>query len=66
MRQCLVRGNAKDLVLSPPDSEEFIFLARRVGYTTDDWQAGARHLQTDIEQHMKQTKEFFERTFGAL
>ena len=44
MRQCLARGNAKDLVLPPPDSEEFIFLARRVGYTTDDWQAGARHL----------------------
>jgi len=62
----MVRGNAKDLVLPPPDSEEFIFLARRVGYTTDDWQAGARHLQTDIEQHMKLTKEFFERTFGAL
>lgn len=66
MRQCMVRGNAKDLVLPPPDSEEFIFLARRVGYTTDDWQVGARHLQTDIEQHMKLTKEFFERMFGTL
>jgi len=62
----MVRGNAKDLVLPPPDSDEFVFLARRVGYTTDDWQAGARHLQTDIEEHMKQTKQFFERTFGAL
>ncbi|MDP1946484.1 MAG: hypothetical protein Q8L77_03200 [Nitrospirota bacterium] len=62
----MVRGNAKDLVLPPPDSEEFIFLARRVGYTTDDWQAGARHLQSDIEQHMGKTRKFFERTFGAL
>lgn len=62
----MVRGNAKDRVLPPHDSDEFIFLARRVGYTTDDWQAGARHLQTDIEQHMKQTREFFERTFGKL
>ena len=62
----MVRGNAKDLVLPPPDSEEFIFLARRVGYMTGDWQADARHLQTDIEQHMKLTKEFFERTFGTL
>jgi [glutamine synthetase] adenylyltransferase / [glutamine synthetase]-adenylyl-L-tyrosine phosphorylase len=62
----IVRGNAKDLVLPPPDSDEFIFLARRVGYTTDDWQAGARHLQTDIEEHMTLTKGFFERTFGAL
>lgn len=62
----IVRGNAKDLVLPPHDSDEFIFLARRVGYTTDDWQAGARHLQTDIEEHMRSTKTFFERTFGTL
>ena len=62
----MVRGNAKDLVLPPADSDEFIFLARRVGYTTDDWQAGARHLQTDIEEHMTLTKQFFQRTFGKL
>ena len=62
----MVRGNAKDRVLPPVDSDEFIFLARRVGYTTDDWQAGARHLQTDIVQHMTLTKEFFERTFGKV
>jgi glutamate-ammonia-ligase adenylyltransferase len=62
----MVRGNAKDLVLPPADSDEFVFLARRVGYTTDDWQAGARHLQTDIEQHMTLTKKFFEQTFGQL
>ncbi len=62
----IVRGNAKDLVLPRPDSDDFIFLARRIGYTTDDWQAGARHLQTDIEEHMRLTKEFFERSFGQL
>ncbi|MBM4127709.1 MAG: hypothetical protein FJ247_10235 [Nitrospira sp.] len=62
----MVRGNAKDRVLPPVDSDEFIFLARRVGYTTDDWKAGARHLQTDIEQHMNQTREFFEKTFGKV
>lgn len=62
----MVRGNAKDRVLPPVESDEFIFLARRVGYTTDDWQAGARHLQTDITQHMTLTKGFFERTFGRL
>jgi len=62
----MVRGHAKDLVLPPSDSEEFIFLARRVGYTTDDWQAGARHLKTDIEEHMRKTREFFERSFGKL
>ena len=62
----MVRGNAKDLVLPPSESDEFIFLARRVGYTTDDWQAGARHLQTDIEEHMKKTREFWEKSFGKL
>jgi glutamate-ammonia-ligase adenylyltransferase len=62
----MVRGNTKDLVLPPPDSEEFVCLARRVGYTRDDWKAGARELQSDIQQHMTLTKQFFERTFGAL
>jgi len=62
----MVRGHAKDLVLPPPDSDEFIFLARRVGYTTDDWQAGARHLKTDIEEHMGRVREFWERQFGKL
>ena len=62
----MVRGNAKDRVLPPVDSDEFIFLARRVGYTTDDWEAGARHLHTDIEQHMQQTREFFEQMFGKV
>lgn len=62
----MVRGNAKDLVLPPTGSDDFIFLARRVGYTTDDWQAGARHLQSDIEEHMGRTREFFEKQFGKL
>ena len=62
----MVRGHAKDLVIPPADSEEFIFLARRVGYTTDDWQAGARHLKTDIDEHMGRVREFWERTFGKL
>jgi glutamate-ammonia-ligase adenylyltransferase len=62
----MVRGNAKDLVLPPPDSEEFVSLARRVGYTTDDWRACARHLQADIAHHMRATREFFTQHFGIL
>ncbi|MDF0676251.1 MAG: hypothetical protein P0120_18225 [Nitrospira sp.] len=62
----MVRGNAKDRVLPPVDSDEFIFLSRRVGYTTDDWQAGARHLETDVQAHMGKVKEFFSRTFGKV
>jgi glutamate-ammonia-ligase adenylyltransferase len=62
----MVRGHTKDLVLPPPDSDEFIFLARRVGYTTDDWHAGARYLQADLDRHMKQTRVFFEEMFGKV
>lgn len=62
----MVRGNAKDRVLPPVDSDEFIFLARRVGYTTDEWQAGARHLEMDVQEHMGKVKEFFTRTFGKV
>lgn len=62
----MVRGHAKDLVLPPSDSDDFVFLARRLGYTAEDWQAGAKHLQSDIEQHMSGTKKSFERKFGTL
>ncbi|HLZ32842.1 MAG TPA: hypothetical protein VKP13_02410 [Nitrospira sp.] len=62
----MVRGNAKDLVLPPAESDEFIFLARRVGYTTDDWQAGARHLKSDVEDNMRNVREFWKRSFGKL
>lgn len=61
-----MRANAKDLVLPSPDSEESIFLARRGSYTTDDWQAGARHLKSDVEKNMKRVREFWERSFGKL
>jgi len=46
---CRVRGDAKDLVLAPTNSDAFIFLARRVGYTTDDWRARARQLKSTVE-----------------
>ena len=62
----IVRGHAKDLVLPPRDSEGFVFLARRVGYTTETWEEGACKLDTDIRRHMKRTHEFFTRRFGNL
>ena len=42
----IVRGNAKDLTIPRPDSEEFAFLARRLGYETD-----LSRLQSDIATH---------------
>ena len=56
----MVRGNTKDLVLPPPESDEFIFLARRVGYMTDDWQAGARRF---AETHPNQVEALIALSF---
>lgn len=61
----IVRGHAKDLVLPPRDSDAFIFLARRIGYTAEEWQEGARKLEQDIQRHMAFAREFFTRRFGA-
>ena len=52
-----VSDAASDRLFQLFDSDEFIFLGRCAGYTTDNWQAGARHLQTDIEKHMTLTKQ---------
>ncbi len=42
----MVRGNAKDLTVPPPDSEEFAFLARRLGYGHD-----TARLRDDLVRH---------------
>jgi glutamate-ammonia-ligase adenylyltransferase len=60
----IVRGNARDLLLPPEDSEEFIFLARRMGYQSRDWALAASRLQRDIRKHMAETRRFFNARFG--
>jgi len=62
----IVRGHAQDLVLPPRDSEGFVFLARRVGYTTETWEEGAKKLDSDIQRHMGVTREFFTTRFGSI
>ena len=62
----IVRGHAKDLLLPPRDSEGFVFLARRVGYTTETWEEGARKLDSDIQRHMDVTRGFFTTRFGPI
>ena len=62
----IVRGHAKDLVLPPADSEAFVFLARRVGYTTESWEEGAQKLHADIQRHMGVTRGFFTTRFGPI
>lgn len=62
----IVRGNAKDLILPPTDSDAFIFLSRRLGYTTERWEQGAARLAGEVTDHMARTQDFFERRFGPL
>ena len=45
--QRIVRGHARDLVLPPLESDEFLFLARRLGYWEED--DAAAQLASDIE-----------------
>src|SRR5690606_24126690 len=42
----MVRGHARDLTVPPADSEEFEFLARRIGYAGD-----TARLSADLERH---------------
>ena len=43
----MVRGNTKDLTVPPEESEEFAFLARRLGYGNDP-----NRLGVAISEHM--------------
>lgn len=59
----IVRGHARDLVLPPVDSEEFTFLARRMGYW-DDHHLPAQ-LAVDITYHMRQAAEIYQARFAG-
>jgi hypothetical protein len=60
----MVRGNAEDLILPEESSDEFKFLARRLGYHDPDWKKGARRLAHDVHRHMKNVRAFFSRRFS--
>ena len=59
----MVRGHAGDLLLPEEDSEEFRFLARRLGYGGRDWKEGARALAEDVRLHRDRVASFFDRRF---
>jgi glutamate-ammonia-ligase adenylyltransferase len=52
----MVRGDARDLTVPATDSEEFEFLARRLGYGSD-----VTGLQHDLETHVGQTMDLVRR-----
>lgn len=55
----MVRGNAKDLTVPPEESEEFAFLARRLGYDND-----VSRLQGDLTRHTAFVQELSRRLLG--
>jgi glutamate-ammonia-ligase adenylyltransferase len=61
----MVRGNAEDLILPEESSDEFQFLARRLGYHEADWKKGARRLAKDVHRHMENVRGFFSHRFSS-
>lgn len=49
----MVRGNARDLVLPDKSSQEYLFLARRLGYEEGSGPGPGEQLRQDIERNME-------------
>ena len=52
----VVRGNARDLTVPPPDTEEYAFLARRLRYGSD-----VAQLRDDLNRHTTSVQEMYAR-----
>ncbi|MEC4678158.1 MAG: hypothetical protein VST69_05330 [Nitrospirota bacterium] len=59
----MVRGNARDLLLPASDSEEFMFLARRMAYAKKDWRAGSMRLSGEIVMRMSEIHQEYQAFF---
>lgn len=55
----VVRGNSKDLTVPPEESEEFAFLARRLGYGN-----AAGRLRADLTHHLEWVRRLNARLLG--
>ncbi len=56
----VVRGNSKDLTVPPEGSEEFAFLARRLGYGND-----SGRLRADLTHHLEWVRRLNARLLGS-
>ena len=59
----IVRGNAKDLILPAPGSDDMTYLARRLGYITDVWQQGAQAFERELKERMNRSHAIFVKLF---
>ncbi len=57
----MVRGHAKDLTVPPEGTEEFAFLARRMGYSDDP-----SRLRDDLTHHMTVVQELSARLLDGM
>jgi glutamate-ammonia-ligase adenylyltransferase len=55
----VVRGNSKDLTVPPEGSEEFAFLARRLGYGNEP-----ARLRADLTHHLEWVRKLNARLLG--
>ena len=55
----MVRGYSRDLVLPDEQSDEFKFLARRLGYHDMSWSESSHHLAEDINRHRLSVNRIF-------
>lgn len=60
----MLRGSAQDLFLPGLDSDEYLHLARRMGYQPQPELSPARKLHLDFEAHTAEVRSFVERYFG--
>ena len=60
----MLRGSARDLFLPPVESDEFVHLARRMGYAPGDALKPAQQLHLDFEVHTAAVRAFVQRYFG--
>jgi glutamate-ammonia-ligase adenylyltransferase len=61
----MVSGQATDLLLPEPGSEEWGLLARRLGYSAGDWAASAAALRADADRHRDAVVAIFDAKFRA-
>ena len=58
----IVRGHAQDLILPRSESDEMVFLARRLGMVSQDWVQGAKDFEYTCHTRMKNIhKRFLQR-----
>ena len=60
----MLRGSAKDLFLPPQDSDEYVHLARRMGYEPGPGQSPAQRLHVEFETRTAVVRAFVERRLG--